>query len=145
MKATGRALFGVALCALATFGYFSWWAKNPGFGEHDLPLWVMQLVGLAVATHAVLRPPAGALRADRFIAGLCLTLAAGVTGLFFLFTRDATYALPPAVAAKLVTGRSLPAIACTAADGSTFDLAEEQRSGRLAGRKVVLAFVRGFW
>lgn len=145
MKATGRALFGVALCAAATFGYFAWWAKQPGFGAHEWPLWLVQVLGIAVAGRAVLRPPPAILRADRFIAALCFVLALGVAGLFFLFTRDAMYQLPPAVAAQLAPGRTLPALARTAADGSAFDLSAEQANGRLAGKKVVLAFFRGFW
>ncbi len=145
MKATGRALFGVALCAAATFGYFAWWVRQPGFGALDWPLWLLQGVGIAIAARAVLRPPAGALRADRFIAGLCFVLAIGVAGLFFLFTRNAVYRLPAADAAQLAPGRALPGLVRTAADGSPFDLAAEQASGRLAGRKVVVAFFRGFW
>lgn len=145
MKATGRALLGVALCAVAALAYFGWWAKQPGFGSYDWPVWCVELAGLAIAGRAALRPPPGTLRADRFIAVLCFALAIGVAGLFGQFTSAESYRLPAADGSRLEVGRALPDVAVTRSDGAPFSLAREQQQGALAGRQIVLLFFRGFW
>lgn len=145
MKATGRALIGVVLCAIATFGYFAWWARRPDVGELEWPIWLVEAAGLSVALRAVLRPPVGALRADRIVAGVCLALAVGLAGLLGAFTRDSVYRLPSADAARVAPGRTLPDLALVTSEGETLSLAKEQREGRFAGRKLIVAFFRGYW
>ncbi|MSR46431.1 MAG: hypothetical protein EXS13_05135 [Planctomycetes bacterium] len=145
MKATGRALFGVALAAAAAFCYLPWWAKQPGFGELIWPLWCVILLGVATAGRAALRPPVGTLRADRLAAAVCFALAIGIGGLFGQVTDFESYRLPPADQARLVDGRALPDAVVIASDGASWSLAAEQRGGRLAGKKTVLVFFRGFW
>jgi len=89
MKATGRALVGVVLCALATFGWLEWWSKQPGLAEQRWPLWIVLALGVATSGRAALHPPPGTLRADRFVAALCFALAVGIAGLYFVLPRQA--------------------------------------------------------
>lgn len=145
MKATGRALLGVALVALAAHGWLRWWLAQPGWGDRDWPVWAVVVVGVALAGRAALRPPPGTARADRFIAGLCFALAVGVAGLFGQLASRDNFRLPPADAARLAPGRPLPDVALLCSDGTPFDLMREQREGALRGRPLLLLFFRGTW
>jgi hypothetical protein len=145
MKATGRALVGVAIAAGVPLLYFTWWAKSVEFGKRTWPCWVAIGLGTLVAAWAVLRPPAGAKAADRAGAGLCLALSMGVGGLFGWYERAGTYELPAPVFSQLDLGRPLPSVTLVAADGSEVNLLRESRAGRFKDRKLLLSFFRGHW
>ncbi len=145
MKATGRALLGVALVAGAAHLWLRWWLMQPGFGAHDWPIWGLVLLGVLVAGRAALRPPRAAARADRFIAVLCFALAVGVAGLFAQLSDRDLFRLPPADRARLEPGRALPEVVLMGSDGTSLDLAAEQRSGTLRGQRLLLLVFRGTW
>lgn len=145
MKATGRALAGVVIAALATFGYFPFWAKSVRFGALDWPCWLLIALGIAIAARAVLRPPSGTTRADRLVAGLCLALAAGIGGMFGVYTLGISYALPEPAAGALDPGRGWPDVELLDSSGASVNLRAESAAGQLAGRKVVLSLFRGHW
>ena len=161
MRATGRALFGVVLAAVPTLTYFRFWAKEVVWGEREWPLWIAIAAGIAIAFAAVVRTPRVPRRtdrADRFIAGLCLTLAVGVGGLFFWYTRVFSYVLPPVAESSCALGREFPDVPLKCIEprgekdvepnpaGADFNLlAESREGGRLHGKKVLLSFFRGFW
>jgi hypothetical protein len=89
MKATGRALVGVVLCALATFGWLEWGERQPELEKLRWLVWCVQALGVATAGRAALRPPPATQRADRFVATLCFALAIGIAGLFFTLPQEA--------------------------------------------------------
>jgi hypothetical protein len=145
MKATGRALLGVALVALAAHGWLRWWLRQPGFGEYDWPVWGVVVLGVLIAGRGALRPPSGAARADRFVAVLCFALAVGAAGLFAQLSNRSNFALPPVDPTRLAPGRPLPEVELAGADGAPFSLAAEHRAGNSAGRTLLLLFFRGTW
>ena len=145
MKATGRALIGVVITALAPIAYLQWWARSVRFGELTWPWWLAIALGVLIAGHAALRPPPAAARADRFVARLCFVLALGLAGLCAVQLRAANYALPDPTWSRLELGRELPDVTLVAADGREFNLLKESREGSLKGRKLLLSFFRGHW